>query len=82
MAGSGYHKNTLCETVRVKPKLQWSLQDVVDASTMVHMLKEAVSKGMGLVPERAREYFRCQSWRVGSAPAFWNSHDSVMIPRY
>lgn len=44
MAESEYHKGTLCEAVRVKPKLQWSLQDVEVASTMVHMLREAVSK--------------------------------------
>lgn len=82
MAESEYNKSTLCEAVRVKPKLQWSLQDVEVASTMVHMLREAVSKGMGLIPERARGYFRCQSWRVGSAQAFWNSHDSILTPRY
>lgn len=82
MVGSEYCKSTLCEAVRVKPKLLWSLQDVEDASTMVHMLREAVSKGMRLVPERAHGYFKGQSWRVGSAQAFWNSHASIMIPRY
>lgn len=71
-------QSTLCEAVRVKPKLQWSLQDVEDASIMIHMLREAASKGTGLVPEKA---LRCQSWRIGSAQAFWNSHDSIMIPK-